>query len=158
MSREKYVAGVKSSSIHSYTSAFERRRGCRVSQVNTSTSLTVYFLVVESVFLANSQISAQYRTITTRFIVKHNQWASINYQTINCLIKTRFWCFSAKQTNKQTKKKQHKTVPCIIWRWKVKCSHLSLSSKSTQHCHLVDRLHSLQEVLSIIRNNNSHQF
>lgn len=72
------MAGVKSSSIHSYTSVFQHKRGCRISQVNTSTSLTVYFLVVvlvveESVFLVNSQISVQYRTITTRVIVKHNQ-------------------------------------------------------------------------------------
>lgn len=70
------MAGVKSSSFHSYTEVFEHRRRCRIGQVNTSTSLAVYFLVMVelmSVFRVNSQISVQYRTITTRFVAKHNQ-------------------------------------------------------------------------------------
>lgn len=88
-----------------------------------------------SVFLVNSQIDVQYRPITPRFIVKHIQWALIHYH--NCLIEIWFWCFSAKRKRKKIKIKFHAWFEG--WEW-----------NATQFCLLVDRLHSLWEVLSVI--------
>lgn len=103
-------------------------------------------------FSCEQSISVQYITITTRFTVKHNQWASIKYQ--NCLIQIWYWCFSA-----ITKKnKQNKNSPMHDLKVDVKRNHLSLPFKSIQYCPTVDRVHSSLEVLSINLSKNSSPF
>lgn len=132
------MAGVKSSSFHSYTRSVWTQEGMQNKSISEQQYITYSIfplrdvMVVESrsVCRVNSQISVTVQNNHNQIHIEHNHWALITYQ--KCLIMVWFWCFFCKSNKK--------TAPCIIWRMEVKrnttappCGQITDLIRGTEH-------------------------